>query len=106
MLCLDAHACLQTNQVLRAPPEARGSHAPDLLLVQIGVQARVEMRPPLKQHRIANQLEPGRELERWVVELLLQVIGRDVLSGLDFVLVDVKIDVGLDEQDVVDYSHE
>lgn len=39
------------------------SHAPNLLLVLVGLEARVKVRPPLKEHRVADELEPGCELE-------------------------------------------
>ena len=51
---------------------------------------------------MANQLEPWRELERGVFKKFIEVIRRDVFCVLDFVGVDVQIDVGLDEEDVVD----
>lgn len=60
------------------------------------------MRPPLEEHRVANELEPGREFEARVLEHLLQLLRRDVLCGLHLVLVGVDVDVGLDEEDVVD----
>jgi hypothetical protein len=72
------------------------------LLVHKLFEARVEVSPPLKQHRVANELEPRGEFQAGVVELLLEDIGRNVLRGLDLVGVRVEIDVGLDEEDVVD----
>lgn len=60
------------------------------------------MRPPLKEHRVADQLEPGREFEAWVFEFLFQVVRSDILCGLYLVLVRVQINVGLDKEDVVD----
>ena len=77
-------------------------HAPDVLLVQVLIEAGVEVRPPLKQHRLANKLEPGRELEARVFEELLKLIGRNVLGVANLVEVGVKIDIGLDEKDVID----
>ena len=62
------------------------------------------MLPPLEEHRVADELEPRRELERRVLELLLELLGRDVLRVPDLVGVDVQVDVRLDEQDVVDYA--
>jgi hypothetical protein len=35
--------------------------------------------------------------------LLLEALGGDVLNGLYLVLVGVEVDVGLDEEDVVNY---
>lgn len=80
-------------------------HAADLLLIGVLVQTRVKALPPLKQHRVADELEPGSELQRGVLEELLEVLGADVLSSLDFVGAGVEIDVSLNEQDVVDYSN-
>jgi hypothetical protein len=76
-------------------------HAADLLLVEVLVQTSVKVLPPLEEHRVADELEPGGELETGVLEQLLQVVGGDVLCGLDLVGADVEVDVGLDEQDVV-----
>jgi hypothetical protein len=77
-------------------------HAADLLLVQVGVQAVVELLPPLEEHRVADELEPGGELEAGVLEQLLQLVGSDVLSVTDLVGGGVEVDVGLDEENVVD----
>ena len=60
------------------------------------------MLPPLEQHRFADELEPRRELELRVLEQGLQLLGRDVFRVLNLVLVDVEVNVGLDEEDVVD----
>jgi hypothetical protein len=81
----------------------RGSlHAANLLLVQVLVQARVEVLPPLKQHRVADELEPGSEDQAGVFELLLELLWADILGVPDLVLVDVEVDIGLDEQNIVD----
>lgn len=80
----------------------RLSHAPDLLLIGVLLEARVEVLPPLEEHRVADQFEPGGELEGGVGEELLQFIRRHVLNGLDLVLVDIEVDVSLDEEDIVD----
>lgn len=77
------------------------SHASDLLLVLVGFQARVEVRPPLKQHGVADELEPWCELECRVVKLLLKRLRCHVLRRLGLVGVHVEVDVGLDEEDVV-----
>lgn len=62
------------------------------------------MCPPLKEHRLADELEPGSELEARVLEHLLQAVGRDVLGRLNLVRIRRQVDIGLDEEDVVDYG--
>lgn len=62
------------------------------------------MVPPFVQHALADQFEPRRELQRLVLEHGLQVVLRDVTRISDFVGVDIKIDVGFYEEDVVDWS--
>ena len=60
------------------------------------------MLPPLEEHGLADELEPRGKLQRGILKHLLELISRHVLGSLDFVLVDVEIDVGLDEEDVID----
>ena len=60
------------------------------------------MVPPLEQLRLADELEPGRDEGLGVGEDGLELVGRDVLYGLDLVGADVEVDIGLDEEDVVD----
>ena len=60
------------------------------------------MLPPLEKHRVADELEPRGECEFRVIELLLELLRRNVCGRLDFIQVDVKVDVRLDEEDVVD----
>jgi hypothetical protein len=60
------------------------------------------MGPPLKEHRVADKLKPWGELEVRIGELLLQNLRRNVLRRLHLVPVDVEVDMGLDEEDVVD----
>ena len=62
------------------------------------------MAPPLEQHRVADELEPRRELQARLLEHLLQLVGRHVSRIADFVEVHVEIDIGLDEEDIVDCS--
>jgi hypothetical protein len=76
-------------------------HASNLLLVHVLVQARVEALPPVEEHRVADELEPRGENQVGIVELLLQALRGNVLCVPDLVLVDVKVDIGLDEEDVV-----
>ena len=58
--------------------------------------------PPFEKHRVADELEPGSELEFAVLEHLLELIGANVFRVTDFVRVHVKVNVGLDEKDVID----
>lgn len=81
-------------------------HATNLLLVGKFVQPRIKVLPPLEEHRVADKLEPGRELETGVLKQTLEFLGRDILRCLDFVGVNVKIDAGLDEENVVNWSGE
>lgn len=76
-------------------------HAADLLLVGELLKPVVEGSPPFKEHRLADELEPGGELERWVLEHLLELLGRNPHCVPDFVRVGVDLGVGLDEEDVI-----
>lgn len=79
------------------------SHAANLLLPLVLVQVGgAEVTPPLEQHRIANQLEPGSEFEARLGEHLLQFLGADIFRIADFVRVHVQIDICLNEEDIVD----
>ena len=62
------------------------------------------MPPPFKQHGIANELEPRREFEIGPLEQLLQFIRTDISRSLDFIWIDIQIDVCLDEENIVDYK--
>lgn len=77
------------------------SHPPDLRLALVLLQTAVQVIPPLKQHALANELEPRRELVRLVLEHCLQLVCRDVLRVAHLVRVDVQVNVGLDEEDVI-----
>lgn len=59
------------------------------------------MVPPLEEHCLADQLEPWCELERLVLEHGLQLVLGDKSAVSGFVGVDVEVDIGLDEKDVV-----
>lgn len=76
-------------------------HPPDLLLVHVLLKTAVQVLPPLEEHGVADELEPGSELERWVVEELLELVRGHVLGGLNLVGAGVEVDVCLDEEDVV-----
>jgi len=58
--------------------------------------------PPLEQHALANELEPGCELVRLIPEHILELACGNVLRIAHLVRVDLEIDIGLNEQDVVD----
>jgi len=59
------------------------------------------MVPPLVQHTFANQLEPRRELQRLVFEHGSEILLGNKPRVANFVGIDVKVDVGLDEQDII-----
>ena len=76
-------------------------HPPNLCLAQVLLEAGVEVAPPLEEHRLADQLEPRCELERFVLEHGLQLVLSNEGAIASLVGVDVEVDVSLDEQDVV-----
>lgn len=86
------------------PKSFAASHASDFLFVHVLVQTAVEMLPPLKEHGIADQLKPGGKFETRVIETILQVFRANIFCGLDLVLVEVEVHVGLDEEDIIDYD--
>ncbi len=59
------------------------------------------MRPPLEKHGVADQLEPWRENDFVVVEHGFELIGSNVSNVADFIRGWLKINVGLDEEDIV-----
>lgn len=59
------------------------------------------MVPPFEEHALADELEPWRELQRFILEHSLEVLLRDPARISYFIRVDVEINIGLDEQDVV-----
>jgi hypothetical protein len=59
------------------------------------------MFPPLKQQRFADEFEPRRKFQGWVVEHRFQTIGGNVSSISSFVQVGLQINIGLDEEDIV-----
>jgi hypothetical protein len=83
----------------------RASHASDLSLSHILLQARVEVIPPFEQHAFADEFEPRCEFERLVLEHGLEVFLRDPSRVPSLVGVHVQVDVGFDEQDVVNYTN-
>ena len=89
-------------------------HAVDAVICQVsqrlGIQRLAliitlpcqQLAPPRKEELVHNELEPGCELERRVVKQRLELVWRDVFRGLHLVLAGRQVDVGLDEEDVVD----
>jgi hypothetical protein len=60
--------------------------------------------PPLVQHAFANELEPWCEFKRRILEHVPEVFLGDKSRITSFVWVNVEINVGLDEEDIVDYE--
>lgn len=79
-------------------------HSADLSLPQILFQPLVQMLPPFEQHRVTNQLEPRSKLQTLILEHLFQVRWGNVSCVLGLVRVDVDVDTGLDEQDIIDWE--
>lgn len=65
---------------------------------------RAVVLPPLEEQGVADQLEPRGEFEVWFCEHLFQFVCRDPGGIPHLVRADVQIDVGLDKEDVVDYT--
>jgi hypothetical protein len=84
---------------------ASSSHPSDLCFAKVLLKTRVQVVPPLVEHALADQLEPGGELERLVLEHGLEVLLRDESRIADFVGVDIQVNVSLDKQDVVNYAY-
>lgn len=79
------------------------SHATNVLLPLVFFESSsAKVAPPFEKHRVANKLEPRREFEGRVGKHALEFIWRHVLGILDFIRVGVDVDIGLDEQNVVD----
>lgn len=78
------------------------SHPAYLLLVHVLLQAFVQVLPPFKQQRMADEFEPRGKLEGSIVEHQLQSIGSHVSSIADFVQIRLKINVGFDEENIID----
>lgn len=78
------------------------SHPSNLRLPEVFFKARVEVGPPFKEHRLADQLEPRCKLERLVLEHSFQLLRADEDAVTNFVRVDVKVDVSFNKENVVD----
>lgn len=78
-------------------------HPMDLLLVQILIQTRVEVLPPVEEEWFADELEPWCENQVAIAEHYFQLLCWDVLGISDFVGAGVEGDFcgWLDEEDVV-----
>jgi hypothetical protein len=82
-------------------------HPADLCVVQIPVQSLIKVPPPLEQHRLADELEPGRELQVFVLKLSFEFAFRHVLDISYFVRIRVDVNFGgwLDEENVIDFAN-
>ena len=76
-------------------------HSANLLLVLILLQSSVQVLPPLKQHGVTDELEPRSEDKLGVVKHGLELVSGDVAGITDLIDIWRKIDIGLDEQNVV-----
>jgi hypothetical protein len=77
------------------------SHPSYLLFVHVLLDAVVQVLPPLEEQRVADEFEPGRKLERGVIEHGLQSVSSNVFGIADFVQIGLEINVGFDEENVV-----
>lgn len=77
------------------------SHPSDLSLSQVLVQPLVEMLPPFKQHGMTDQLEPRRELQALIHKHFFQLLRRNISCVLRLVRVSFDVDIGFDEEDVI-----
>jgi hypothetical protein len=59
------------------------------------------MLPPLEQQRMADEFEPGSKFEGGIIEHRLQPLGSNPSSVADFVQIRFKINIGFDEEDIV-----
>lgn len=62
------------------------------------------MLPPLEQQRITNEFEPGRKLQVGIIEHRLQPLSGNVSGISDFVQVGFEVDIGLNEEDVINWT--
>ena len=60
------------------------------------------MLPPLEEHGVANELEPRSEDQLCIQKHGLELVGGDVAGIADLVEVWLKINIGLDKEDIVD----
>ena len=104
---IDAIVCMQRRQ-FNAPKGlgAIRSHPANRCFTHVLLEALIQMFPPLEEHSVADKLEPRGEPERGVMEQLLQSICSNVFSVLDFVRVRLEVDIGFDEENVIDCSRD
>lgn len=95
---------IQIHSDSTEPQRLNPSHPPDLSLTQILVQPLVQMLPPFKQHRMADQLEPRRKLQALILEHLFQLLRRDISRVLCLVRVSFYVHIGFDEENVINYA--
>ena len=81
---------------------AAALHPADLSLVGVFVQVGIEVIPPFEKHGVADQFEPWSEFEAAVLEHCLELVLTHVLRILDFIRVAFIVDVGFDDEYVVD----
>lgn len=78
------------------------SHPTDLSFTLILVKCGgTQVTPPLKQHRVADELEPGSEFQAGLLKHGLQLIGRHVAGIPHFIGAWLQVDIGLDEKNIV-----
>ena len=71
------------------------------MLVNVPLEPRIKALPPLEEHGLADELEPGREFERRVLKKLAQLVGAHVFRVAGLIGIGHNIDLGLDEENVV-----
>ena len=76
-------------------------HSSNLCLSSVFIQAMIQMLPPFKEHSLAYQFEPWREFEAVVLEHGLKFRLRNVSSIFHFIRICCVVNIGFDEQDVV-----
>lgn len=76
-------------------------HSSNRALVLILLKTCVKMRPPLKEQGVADELEPRCKKQACVVEHGLELVGGDVLDVTSLIDVWLEVDIGLDEEDIV-----
>lgn len=93
------------RQYLRARLQVQSwvLHTPDSSLAFVLVQTLVKVVPPLKEHALADKLEPRREGQRLVLKHGLELGFGNVFGVANFVGAGLEVDVCLDEENIVDW---
>ena len=78
-------------------------HSSYFLLIHELFQPFIQVCPPLEEQGVADQLEPRRELEGFVLKHGLQFVRAHEAGVPHFVRVVLVVDIGFDEDDIVDY---